>query len=71
MFSIDLAGPRSYRAISKDDYMGDLVKSEPKQISKQELTQNASQKIGIKASMLYCVYQPEIMRSYGKHKLAT
>lgn len=37
--SFELSGPRSYRAINKDGYMVDLIKSEPKQILKKGPTQ--------------------------------
>ncbi len=37
--SFELSGPRSYRAINRDGYMVDLIKSEPKPILKQERTQ--------------------------------
>jgi hypothetical protein len=37
--SFELSGPRSYRAINRDGYMVDLIKSEPKQILTQERTQ--------------------------------
>ncbi len=37
--SFELSGPRSYRAINRDGYMVDLIKSEPKQMLKQERTQ--------------------------------
>lgn len=37
--SFELSGPRSYRAINRDGYMVDLIKSEPIQILMQERTQ--------------------------------
>lgn len=37
--SFELSGPRSYRAINRAGYMVDLIKSEPKQMLKQERTQ--------------------------------
>lgn len=37
--SFELSGPRSYRAINRDGYMVDLIKSEPKLMLKQERTQ--------------------------------
>jgi hypothetical protein len=37
--SFELSGPRSYRAVNRDGYMVDLIKSEPKQMLKQERTQ--------------------------------
>jgi len=37
--SFELSGPHSYRAINRDGYMVDLIKSEPKQMLKQERTQ--------------------------------
>ncbi len=37
--SFELSGPRSYRAINRDGYMVDLIKSEPKQMLKKERTQ--------------------------------
>ena len=37
--SFELSGPRSYRATNQDGYMVDLIKSEPKQMLKQERTQ--------------------------------
>jgi len=33
--SFELSGPRSYRAINRDGYMVDLIKSEPKQMLKK------------------------------------
>ena len=37
--SFELTGPLSYRAINKDGYLVDLIKSEPKQLLKKEPTQ--------------------------------
>lgn len=37
--SFELSGPRSYRAINRDGYMVDLIKSEPKSIQIRERTQ--------------------------------
>jgi hypothetical protein len=37
--SFELSGPRSYRAINRSGYMVDMIKSEPKQMLKQERTQ--------------------------------
>ena len=37
--SFELSGPRSYRAINRDGYMVDLIKSEPKSILIRERTQ--------------------------------
>ncbi|MDX2501789.1 MAG: GSU2403 family nucleotidyltransferase fold protein [Deltaproteobacteria bacterium] len=37
--SFELSGPRSYRAINRDGYMVDLIKSRPKQMLRRERTQ--------------------------------
>jgi hypothetical protein len=37
--SFELSGPRSYRAINRDGYMVDLIKSEPKSLLMKERTQ--------------------------------
>jgi hypothetical protein len=37
--SFELSGPRSYRAVNRNGYMVDLIKSEPKQMLKRERTQ--------------------------------
>ena len=37
--SFELSGPRSFRAVNRDGYMVDLIKSEPKQMLRREPTQ--------------------------------
>jgi hypothetical protein len=37
--SFELSGPRSYRAVNREGYMVDLIKSEPKHMLKKERTQ--------------------------------
>ena len=37
--SFELSGPRSYRAVNRDGYMVDLIKSEPKKMLRRERTQ--------------------------------